>query len=103
MPKLRFAGGIALVAATVAGCGVATPSPAEENPLPSEPTMINYVAPSQVRGLSVRNMNGGDTGDRRVHVTYPSVDDAPRLSEKIRRTVAERLDRFTRDTSMTPP
>ncbi|SFJ92614.1 Peptidoglycan/xylan/chitin deacetylase, PgdA/CDA1 family [Streptosporangium canum] len=100
MPKLRFIGGIALVAATVAGCGVAIPSPAEEDPLPSEPTMINYVDPSQVQGLSVRNMNGGDTGDRRVHVAYPSVDDAPRLSEKIRRTVTERLDRFTRDTSM---
>ncbi|MER5322490.1 polysaccharide deacetylase family protein [Streptosporangium roseum] len=62
--------------------------------------MINYVDPSRVQGLSVRTMNGGDTGDRRVHVTYPSIDDAPRLSEKIRRTVTERLDRFIRDTSM---
>ncbi|MDP9863394.1 MULTISPECIES: polysaccharide deacetylase family protein [Streptosporangium] len=62
--------------------------------------MINYADPSAVHGLSVRNLSGGDSGDRRVHVAYPSVDGAPRLTEKLRRTVTEQLDRFTRDTSM---
>ncbi|WP_433250321.1 polysaccharide deacetylase family protein [Streptosporangium sp. CA-135522] len=100
MPKLRFFGGIALVAATITGCGTAALSPTMERPLPSEPTMINYVDPAWVHGLDIRNVSRGDSDDRREHVTYPAFDDAPYLTEKLRRTVVGQLDRFTRDASM---
>ncbi|MFJ2028483.1 polysaccharide deacetylase family protein [Streptosporangium sp. NPDC087985] len=99
MPKLRFVGGIALVAATATGCGLTALSPLAKHPLPSEPTMINYVDPSRVHGLSVLEVSGGDSGDRRVYASYPSVDDAPRLTEKLHRTIIEDLDRFGRDPS----
>ncbi|MFF5210369.1 polysaccharide deacetylase family protein [Streptosporangium sp. NPDC000396] len=99
MPKSWFAGGVALIAASAVSCGV-TASPVADALVPSEPTMINYVDPSWVHGLSTQTLSEGDSGDRHVHVVYPSVDDAPLLTEKLRRTVTERLDRFIRDTSM---
>ncbi|GAA2867046.1 hypothetical protein GCM10010517_26570 [Streptosporangium fragile] len=80
---------------TLTGCGVAIASPNADDPVPAEPTMINYVDPSLVAGLSTRTLSAGDSGGRRVHVVYPSLADAPRLTEKLRRTVAGRLAEFT--------
>ncbi|MBB4939086.1 peptidoglycan/xylan/chitin deacetylase (PgdA/CDA1 family) [Streptosporangium album] len=56
--------------------------------------MINYVDPSRVHGLSVQELDGDEHSARRVHAVYPSVADAPLLTEKLRRTVAAHLDRF---------
>ncbi|MDP9847180.1 polysaccharide deacetylase family protein [Streptosporangium lutulentum] len=101
MPKTRIAGGIALVAATAVGCGVTTASH-EESPLPSEPTMIDYVDPSRVFGLSTQTMSDDDPDARHVHAVYPTLTDAPRLNERLRRKVAEELDRFTGSTAEPP-
>ncbi|MFF0309404.1 polysaccharide deacetylase family protein [Streptosporangium sp. NPDC004379] len=95
MPSLRLTGGIALVVASVAGCGAVT-SPAAEGPLPSEPTMIDYVSPARVRGLDVRTVSRRDPGGPEMHAAYPAVADAPRLTEELRRTVTERLGLFDR-------
>ncbi|AWS40168.1 hypothetical protein DKM19_01315 [Streptosporangium sp. 'caverna'] len=98
MPKARVLGGIALIAAAVAGCGINSTSPGVEGPIPSEPTLIDYVDPSQVSGLSTQTMSEGDLDTRHVHVVYPSLADAPLLNEKLRRTVNEELNRFTEST-----
>lgn len=77
MPKARVLGGIALIAVAVAGCGINSTSPGVEGPIPSEPTLIDYVDPSQVSGLSTQTMSEGDLDARHVHVVYPSLADAP--------------------------
>ncbi|MEU8200624.1 polysaccharide deacetylase family protein [Streptosporangium sp. NPDC049046] len=84
------------MAAMLAGCGVATASPPAKSPVPSEPTLINYVDPSMVQGLSTRSLTPEGSKGRRVHATYPAISHAPLLTEKLRETVAESLDRFTR-------
>ncbi|WP_440068109.1 polysaccharide deacetylase family protein [Streptosporangium sp. OZ121] len=84
-----------MTAAMLAGCGVATASPHGDSPIPSEPTLINYVDPSMVQGLSTRSLNAGETKGRRVHATYPAIADAPRLTEKLLKTVTRSLNRFT--------
>ncbi|MGC5009291.1 polysaccharide deacetylase family protein [Streptosporangium sp. DT93] len=95
MPKKRFIGGIAWVVAMLAGCGAATASPATRAPLPSEPTMINYVDPSVVHGLTIRTLSTGERGGRRMHASYPAVAGAPRLTDRLRDTVEDELHRFT--------
>lgn len=87
------------MAAMLAGCGVATASPSVKPLLPSEPTLIDYVDPSTVQGMSTRSLNTQGSKDRRVHAAYPAVSHAPPLTEKLRETVAESLDRFTREVS----
>jgi peptidoglycan-N-acetylglucosamine deacetylase len=94
MPKIRVVGGIALIAATAVGCGMITASPGAEGPIPSEPTMINYVDPAQVSGLNVRTLAEGDPDARHMHVVYPSLVDAPRFNDKLRQTVTENINRF---------
>ncbi|GAA3443697.1 polysaccharide deacetylase family protein [Planomonospora venezuelensis] len=99
MRKLRFAGGITLLTATMIGCGAATSSIAAEKLLPSEPTLIEYVDPSLVRGLSTKTLTEGDSGDRRAHAAYPVLDDAPQLTAKLHEVVSARLGRFRSDTA----
>ncbi|WP_344914407.1 polysaccharide deacetylase family protein [Streptosporangium oxazolinicum] len=84
------------MAATLAGCSMATASPHVKLPVPSEPTLINYVDPSMVQGLSTRTLSAKETTGRRVHATYPAVAEAPLLTEKLRRTMTRSLDLFTR-------
>ncbi|MER5645351.1 polysaccharide deacetylase family protein [Streptosporangium sp. NPDC002524] len=84
------------MAAMMTGCGVATASPHVDPPVPSEPTLINYVDPSMVQDLSTRSLNAGETTGRRVHATYPVIAGAPRLTEKLLKTVTGGLGRFTR-------
>ncbi|MBB2909122.1 peptidoglycan/xylan/chitin deacetylase (PgdA/CDA1 family) [Streptosporangium becharense] len=90
-----------MAVATLTGCGVATASPNADDPVPAEPTMIDYVDPSLVTGLSTRTLSTGDSGSRHVHAVYPSLADAPRLTEKLRRTVTGHLARFA--PGRTPP
>ncbi|GAA3110462.1 polysaccharide deacetylase family protein [Streptosporangium carneum] len=105
MPKTGLVGGIALLVAAVTGCGAVAASPDVGDPLPSEPTMIDYVDPSQVYGLNVRTVAAGDAADPHVYASYPSIDDpsglndAPGLNDRLQRTVKEQLARFWRDAS----
>ncbi|GAA0826644.1 polysaccharide deacetylase family protein [Streptosporangium amethystogenes subsp. fukuiense] len=96
MPNLRFIGGIAWMAVTIAGCGATTTPSSAKATVPSEPTLIDYVDPSVVQGLNTRTLFSGETGNQHVHAVYPAVADAPRLTERLHRTVSGELDRFTR-------
>ncbi|GAA2394984.1 polysaccharide deacetylase family protein [Nonomuraea africana] len=101
MPKKRFFGGIALIAAASTGCGMATASPERELTIPAEPTMISFVDPSHVDGLTTRTLTSGDAGGREVHIVYPDLRDAPDLNRKLDDLAQTRLRRFTESTEST--
>lgn len=94
MPRIRSSGGIALIAALVAGCGTATATPKAQEPIPSEPTLIDSVDPADVPGLTMHTVTEGETAGLHAHAVYPSVSDAPLLTEKLHRTINEELRSF---------
>ncbi|WP_326828934.1 polysaccharide deacetylase family protein [Streptosporangium sp. NBC_01810] len=96
MPNLRFVGGIAWMAVTIAGCGAAITPSSAKTPMPSEPTLINYVDPSVVQGLSTQTLFSGEAGNLHAHAAYPIVTDAPLLTKKLHGIVREGFDGFTR-------
>ncbi|MBG0813879.1 polysaccharide deacetylase family protein [Planomonospora sp. ID82291] len=102
MHRMRFVGGVALLTVAMIGCGATTPSHAADQLIPSEPTLVEYADPAKVRGLTTATVTDGDSGERTVHIAYPVLADAPRLTERLRAVVTERLDRFTA-TATRPP
>ncbi|GII02363.1 polysaccharide deacetylase family protein [Planobispora takensis] len=103
MLNLRFAGGIALLTATVISCGAATTSLAAEERVPAEPTLVDYVDPAGVAGLSTRIITESDESGRRVHAAYPVVEDAPELADRLREVVTGRLELFERNALAASP
>ncbi|MEV7968692.1 polysaccharide deacetylase family protein [Sphaerisporangium sp. NPDC088356] len=101
MSRLLRSGGIALLVAITAGCGVAFPFEDEPTTLPAQPTTINFVAPSAVGGLSAQTISD-ESGDRHVFVSYPSIASAPELAEKLRQTTSATVRRFSKDTHARP-
>ncbi|MFE3453708.1 polysaccharide deacetylase family protein [Nonomuraea sp. NPDC059194] len=99
MLKRRFFGGIALIAAVTTGCGMATASPERDLRVPAEPTMIGFVHPADVPGLTTRTLTRGDAGDRDVHIVYPQLKDAPALNHRLNSLAESQLRRFMRNTS----
>jgi peptidoglycan/xylan/chitin deacetylase (PgdA/CDA1 family) len=84
MPQLRFAGGIILVAGLCAACGVVFPAGnagADGITVPSDPTVINFVDPSQVAGLGTETI---EQVSPRIHISYPTFADAPKLNATLR-------------------
>lgn len=104
MPKKRFFGGIALIAACAAGCGMANASP-EHVSVPAEPTMIDFIDPSTVPGLTTSTITEGEEGERYVHAIYPDLADAPKLTARLKTEVVKQLDDFKKATTPTgrPP
>jgi peptidoglycan/xylan/chitin deacetylase (PgdA/CDA1 family) len=96
---MRFVGGVALLTVTMIGCGSTATSLAADHLIPSEPTLVEYADPSGVQGLTTATITDGDSGERNVHIVYPVLADAPRLTERLRAVVTERLDRFTAATA----
>ncbi len=96
MARLLRSGGIALLVAITAGCGVTFPFTFEDEPttLPAQPTTINFVTPSTVGGLSVQTVSD-DSADHHVFVSYPSLASAPELSGKLRQTTSAAVRRFS--------
>ncbi|MEQ4721099.1 polysaccharide deacetylase family protein [Nonomuraea sp. B19D2] len=85
MHKKRFSSGIALLALSATGCGLAAASPERNVVVPAEPTMIDFVDPASVAGLSTRTLTEGrTTGGRYVHISYPELKAAPALNEALR-------------------
>ncbi|GGO70307.1 hypothetical protein GCM10012289_33450 [Nonomuraea cavernae] len=80
-----------MVAVSAAGCGLVPASPERDVLVPAEPTMIDFVEPAEVSGLSSRTL--APTGDEHVYVSYPHLKDTPRLNEALR----EEADRLVRD------
>ncbi|MBG0820406.1 polysaccharide deacetylase family protein [Planomonospora sp. ID91781] len=95
MHRMRFVGGVALLTVAMIGCGSTATSLAADGLIPSEPTLVEYADPSRVEGLTTATITDGDSGERRVHIVYPVLADAPGLTERLRAVVTERLDRFT--------
>ncbi|MEU6723148.1 polysaccharide deacetylase family protein [Nonomuraea wenchangensis] len=97
MHNKRFAFGIALLALSTGGCGLASAAGPEQNTLvPAEPTMIDFVDPATVSGLSTETVTEGHAahGSRYVHITYPSLAGAPALTTALREQAQRRLRDF---------
>ncbi|WP_188188515.1 polysaccharide deacetylase family protein [Nonomuraea sp. SYSU D8015] len=95
MPKPRFFSGIALLALLAGGCGLAGASPERDVVVPAEPTLIDFVDPATVTGLSTRTLTEGNssTSVRYAYIKYPELADAPALN----RALAEQARRQLRD------
>ncbi|MFI6816927.1 polysaccharide deacetylase family protein [Nonomuraea sp. NPDC050328] len=93
MHKRRFFGGIALAAAVLTGCGVATASPSQDDTVPADPTKIRFVDPATITGLTTRTLNEGESGGRYVHISHPEFPGAAALNEAL----AEEARRQQRD------
>ncbi|MEU7003458.1 polysaccharide deacetylase family protein [Nonomuraea sp. NPDC046570] len=103
MHRFRFAGGIALIAASAVGCGMATASRTPDLTVRAEPTMIKFVDPAQVDGLITRTVTRRDAGDRYVHIAFPDVRTAPALTKKLEQEARRRLDDFVTSTKPDSP
>ncbi|MEV4015501.1 polysaccharide deacetylase family protein [Nonomuraea angiospora] len=85
MHKLRFFSGIALLALSATACGLTAASPERDVVVPAEPTMIDFVDPAAVAGLSTRTLTDGHyAGSRYVHISYPEFQNAPALNRALR-------------------
>nr|SBO91644.1 polysaccharide deacetylase [Nonomuraea gerenzanensis] len=69
--------------------------------IPAEPTMIDFVDPATVIGLSTRTLTEGDNpGSRYVHINYPEFAGATALNRELRAQAERQLREFrarTRD------
>ncbi|WP_248961918.1 polysaccharide deacetylase family protein [Sphaerisporangium perillae] len=97
MSRLSLSGGIAFIVAITAGCGVTFPPSFGDRPattLPSQPTVINFVDPSTVGGLSVRTASD-DSAGLHVFTGYPAPAAAPALAARLKEVTAAAVRRFT--------
>ncbi|RBQ21787.1 hypothetical protein DP939_03590 [Spongiactinospora rosea] len=104
MRTVRLAGGVALITAIATGCGAMDVSPAADPakaPLPSDPTMMEFVDPARVDGIDTRTISG--TTGTRIHVTYPSLPEAPALTDRLREEVTRQVRAFTGEREETGP
>ncbi|MGR6912895.1 polysaccharide deacetylase family protein [[Actinomadura] parvosata] len=95
MHKSRFFSGIALLALSASGCGLAAASPERDVVVPAEPTAIDFVDPATVIGLSTRTVTEGDSpGSRYVHIDYPEFAGATALNRELRAQAERQLREF---------
>ena len=99
MHKSRFCAGIALLALSASGCGLPAASYRNEIMVPAEPTLIDFVDPATVVGLSTATVTEGDAkAGRYVHIKYPVLTGASALNRTLRSRVVRQLKEF-RDAS----
>ncbi|MGP4099817.1 polysaccharide deacetylase family protein [Nonomuraea sp. KM90] len=95
MRKSRFFSGIALLALSASGCGLAAASNERDVMVPAEPTMIDFVDPATIVGLSTRTLTEGDsTSSRYVYINYPDLATAPALNEALQEQAERQLRDF---------
>ncbi|MFB4289006.1 polysaccharide deacetylase family protein [Nonomuraea sp. ATR24] len=99
MPRLRLLGGIALLAVSATGCGMAAAAPDREATVPAEPTRIDFVDPATVAGLAPRTLTEGESAGRHVHISYPELPGAARLNALLRQEAERELRDFHDTTS----
>ena len=102
MHDYRFFGGIALLAISATGCGLATASTEQDVIVPADPTMIDFVDPSAVAGLVARTLPHTETADRYVHASYPQLKNAPALDKALHREAERQVRAFTDATAKIP-
>ncbi|WP_156325889.1 polysaccharide deacetylase family protein [Nonomuraea sp. SBT364] len=98
MPSMRLLGGIALLAVSATGCGMAAAAPEQDVTVPAEPTRIDFVDPATVTGLAPRTLTEGEAAGRHVHISYPELPGATRLNALLREDAQRQLRDF-RDTT----
>jgi peptidoglycan/xylan/chitin deacetylase (PgdA/CDA1 family) len=104
MHKKRFYSGIALLALSTGGCGLAAASPARDVVVPAEPTLIDFVDPATVVGLSTRTLTEGDsTASRYVHINYPELPTAPALTQALSAQARRQLKEFRKSSGVGAP
>ncbi|MEV0200671.1 polysaccharide deacetylase family protein [Nonomuraea sp. NPDC050691] len=94
MHKLRFLGGLALLALTAGGCGLSSGSHERNTVVPADPTLLDYVNPSTVPGLTSRSLSEGESAPRYVHITYPQLKGAPALGTALHKEAERQLHAF---------
>ncbi|MEU6715931.1 polysaccharide deacetylase family protein [Nonomuraea sp. NPDC046802] len=95
MHKMRFFSGIALLAFSAAGCSLAATNPGKDVVVPAEPTLIDFVDPATVVGLSTETLSEGHApAGRYVHINYPKLADAPALNRALRAQAERQLRDF---------
>lgn len=78
---------------------MANASPEQVNVnVPAEPTMIDFVDPATVSGLSTVTMTEGEGGNRFVHILYPRFESAPKLTELLHKEADRQLRAFKKAT-----
>ncbi|MFG1696918.1 polysaccharide deacetylase family protein [Nonomuraea sp. NPDC049309] len=104
MHKSRFCAGIALLALSASGCGLAAASNGEDIMVPAEPTLIDFVDPATVVGLSTATLTEGDaTSGRYVHIKYPVLAGASALNRALKARAERQLKEFRRATGGNAP
>ncbi|MGP3963288.1 polysaccharide deacetylase family protein [Nonomuraea sp. 3N208] len=68
--------------------------------VPAEPTLIDFVDPATVAGLSIRTMTEGDSSGeaRYVHINYPELPAAPPLNRALQAQARRQLQDFRKRT-----
>lgn len=84
MPHLRFTGGIVLLAVLLTACGLSDAG-ASDGPVASNPTVLDFVDPARVPGLSTETITREDS---RIHLGYPVLADAPELNAALRESLS---------------
>ncbi|KAB8190572.1 polysaccharide deacetylase family protein [Nonomuraea phyllanthi] len=105
MHQKRFSSGIALLALSAAGCGLAGGSPERDIVVPAEPTLIDFADPTAVPGLTTRTLIEEHAVGRYVHISYPELKNAPALNHALRAAVEKQWRDFrgrTKDDSANP-
>ncbi|GAA2290082.1 hypothetical protein GCM10010149_41250 [Nonomuraea roseoviolacea subsp. roseoviolacea] len=94
MHKLRLLGGLALLALATGGCGLSSGSHERNIVVPADPTLLDYVNPATVNGLTSQSLSEGESARRYVHITYPQLKDAPALGTALHKEAERQLHAF---------
>ncbi|WP_084773853.1 polysaccharide deacetylase family protein [Nonomuraea candida] len=103
MHKSRFVSGVALLALSASGCGMAAAAPERGLMVPAEPTLIDFVDPATVVGLSTETLTDDDPGSRYVHINYPEFAGATALNRALRAQAERQLKDFRDRTESADP
>ncbi|MEU0571002.1 polysaccharide deacetylase family protein [Nonomuraea sp. NPDC005983] len=83
-----------LLAVSVAGCSLGAASPKRDLTVPGDPTLLYFVDPASVPGLTVRTLTEGDSAPRYAHISYPELAAAPQLSAALHAEAERQLRGF---------
>ncbi|WP_084517720.1 polysaccharide deacetylase family protein [Microtetraspora niveoalba] len=100
MPPLGLTGAVALLVVALASCGLPLFDGHKDRnvDVESEPTVLTFADPAKVAGLSVATISSG-TAKPHVHVSYPTLADAPALNKRLKEELEAKARRFTEKTA----
>ncbi len=100
MPPLGFVGVITLLIIAVTSCGLPLLGGGRDKGIDvaSEPTVLTFADPAKIAGLSVATISSG-TAKPHVHVSYPTLSDAPALNKRLKEELSAKARRFSEKTA----